>query len=183
MATPLLTTQQVSDIVNNDSNFDITMFTDQYILDAQRKHIKPFLRPELYDDFIQNYTDAKYVTLLSGEDYTYGSYTYTFEGIKNAIAWFTLLDSLPFLQYQIRNSGVVTNTSELSNPITDVQMEEVKRVCISKANYYLEATKDYLNRNASTYTLWSSTGTRGEIVAGIMLKNKTKYINKKNEEF
>lgn len=173
----LITPNNVNDLTNNilAANFDLNLIPEQYIYDAQRLWIKPFLREEFYDDFITNYTATKYTNLLNGETgYTYGGYTYNYDGIKYALACYSLIQALPFLNTQVRNGGVRVNSSDHSNPATDEQIAGIRASLISKAEYYINATEDYLNRNTSTYTLWASRGIRNKIVGGIVIPKTNK---------
>ena len=175
----LITPTQVNDIVNNlpAANFDLNLIPEQYIYDAQRLWLKPFLREELYDDFITNYSETKYTNLLDGETgYTYGGYTYNYDGIKYALACYSMIQALPFMQKQIRKAGVEVNNADFSTPATDNEIASLRGSLITKAQFYLNATVDYLNRNTSTYTLWWNKGVQTKIVGGIVMPNNpTKY--------
>lgn len=181
----LITPTQVNDIINNQSstNFDLTLVPEQYIYDAQRLHIKPFLKEDLYDNFIQNYTDAKYVNLLDGEEYTYSSNAYTFEGIKYAIACYAMIQSLPYLHTQIRDAGIVINSPRYSNQVTAEELGGLKQELITKGQYYLDATKTYLDRNTDTFTLWQGVGVHSHNIGGILLKTRSPYVRKENEDY
>ena len=129
---------------------------NQFINDAQFVDIQKLLGRDFYNDLIRNYTDANYQTLLNGGDYTYQSVTYTNVGLKTVIVHYA------YARYVLEGSQIDTPFGDVlklnpdSQPTSDGSKKTKAKSNQQTGFNYWENVLDFLDRNASDYSLWES---------------------------
>lgn len=141
-----------------------------HILAAQLVDVKQMLGNALYTDLIKNRTDAKYITLLEGGEYTVDGKVLTFQGLKAAISCYA------YARYILRNNvvdtpfGMVNKTSEFSEPADSKTLNSNASAKRSEATSYMHECIDFISANLTTYGLFNTCGT-----------NKGRLIHKLND--
>jgi hypothetical protein len=130
-----------------------------FVYEAQVFDLKPLLGATLYDDLIDNTTDAKYLTLLNGEQYVDpNGYTVNFEGLGACLVYFAYARFLENQQITVTSHGVVTKDSPYSTPVDSKTLTQRINQVRSGAFVYFEQVAKYLtDKNTSTpntYDLW-----------------------------
>jgi hypothetical protein len=118
-----------------------------YILTAQNVDVRPVIGNALLTDVIENRTDEKYRVLLDGGTYVVDGVTYTFQGLKAAIACFAYARYLPAKQVIDTPFGVVTKSSEFSEPADPKTISTVSSSKKSEGSAYLSECVDYIRNN------------------------------------
>ena len=134
----------------------------QFVSEAQMLDVKPWLSDALLNELVtQKATDpetltAANLTLLNGGSYTYLTKTYLFQGLKAAIMYYAFGRFTNRMSFNYTAAGIVKKDSDFSTPATDKDIQRLE----TEARLTADAIKDevilFLNRNATTYPLWSS---------------------------
>lgn len=130
-------------------NFDALMST--HILNAQHYDIKPILGDSFYADLVINRADANYVTLLDGDEYTYNSKIYFFQGLKKSIVHFAYSRYAMRAGVQDTASGLVKKSNPNSEPLDLKEISKESEYHKSLGVASLNDVLTFLRRNASTY--------------------------------
>ena len=147
----------VTYVINNKTFDYANMIKGSYIKSAELKHIKHVLGETFYDAI--DATPASYATLMSGY-------------LKEAIAWYTVYESLPFLNIQITDKGIMLNDSETANQAQDKQRGELRNSLLSIADSFRDDMMTYINDNKTLYPLYDTTEDltkTTKIIGGIIL--------------
>ena len=144
--------------VINNKTFDYTnMIKDSYINIAELKHIKPVLGATLYDAIVA--APSSYTTLISGY-------------LKETIAYYVVYESLPYINLQITDKGLMLNDSETANQAQDKQRGELRNSLLSMGDSLRDNMMEYINDNKTTYTLYDTTediSKNIKVIGGIIL--------------
>jgi len=135
---------------------------DPHIKQAELFDIKPFLGAALYRAFITalalDSPTQIYLDLLNGVEYTYGTDTIKFEGLKYAVGYFALARYLPFANTASTKYGIKIkdslNSTEPSTKQIQMQIDQAR----SAAQFYLNEANQFLTEKKTTYTLWKCDG-------------------------
>lgn len=113
------------------ANVDSTLLSP-FIVEAQEEHIRPLLGDELFEAILD---DVEAETLS-------GSRADLVAKVKQAAAWFTYFEALPFLRGKATNKGVVVKKSEDSEPMGAKEFydlrDDVKGKAVRKAERFLK---------------------------------------------
>lgn len=132
----------------------------QFVSEAQLLDVKVWLGDPLLMELIAQ-KDTGTLTalnnkLLDGGTYTYGSYTYYFQGLKACIIYYAFARFTNRTAFNYTAAGIVVKESDFSTPISDKVMQRLE----TEARLTAEALKcevvTYLNRNSDDYPLWSA---------------------------
>lgn len=148
----------ITDFTNNkylSQNLD-ARDVDPVIDEAQEFDLKPVLGRELYLDFINNLSDAKYQDLLNGKEYTPTGYTnpVKFVGVKEVLKYYIYARMVLLDGVKNTNSGFVQKTLENSTRLSGTQRTQMIAQARSGARAYEDEMVFYLNNFYTTYTLW-----------------------------
>jgi hypothetical protein len=118
----LITTAQVKTQAIVNSNLD-TAYIDQYILFAQRKHLRDYLGKDFYDE------------LLSENDTTFSSDNQILVDsyIIPCLAHYVVYESLPQVRIQIAKGGVFNNLSQTGDVASDLDYGRLRDDYLNKA--------------------------------------------------
>lgn len=140
-------------LVVNNKNFDYeNLIKNSYIRSAEIKHVKPILGADFYDKV--DATPSSYSTLINNY-------------LKELIAFYTLYESLPFLNVQVTDKGIMINDSETANQGSSAQRAELRMAVLSMAEALRDATITYMEENETDYESEDTNTTR--IIGGIIL--------------
>ena len=129
---------------------------NQQILDAQRIDLVNLMGAEFYNDLIRNSTDANYVTLLDGGDYTYNNTPYTNYGLKAVLVHYTYSRYVLFGDQTDTPFSFVTKTNENSTPVSTEAKKTTSKNNEQVAFNYWENVQLFLERNKDDYPLYKS---------------------------
>ena len=155
MTMALITLTDARTIRRISANYDTNEF-NPFVNEIQIFYLSPLLGVDLYNDLVANPTDAQNVILLDGEDYTYGSRTYTFKGVKKYLSY------LFFYKYSVEGQVKYTDSGR-QNFEVDFATKSQKGIdaqvinnFIDKAKLIGEETRLFLERNSTDYPLYES---------------------------
>lgn len=135
-------------------NVDEADRIDQYIREAQVMDLKPILGRKLYYDFIENYTDAKYLDLLNGAEYDEDGVTVQFEGVKPILVYYSFARILQYYGSNPTRFGLVKKLAENSEPLSTKEIQAMISQAKAGAISYQDELFRFLNENTDTYPLW-----------------------------
>jgi hypothetical protein len=127
---------------------------DQWAIDVQYRDLQKLLGDKMYQDLVQNSTDAKYVELLDGGTYEIDGFTYQQKGLKYVLAYFI------YAEYSIDSEHQDTFAGFRNKNIPESQQPnygEVKRIRDKNrelAFVYWKDIKRFLDDNTDTYEYW-----------------------------
>jgi hypothetical protein len=88
--------------------------------------------------------------------------------IRPALAYYIVLDALPFIATKIRNIGVVEQTGDKLGSASDANIKYLRSEVKNKAEFYIKRVNDYLCVNSRLFPTYN------EWVAGNMAPNPNK---------
>jgi hypothetical protein len=160
ISTKLITTQYIKDTtfiqeLVKDSNIDI------FIYDAQDKYIKPILGETLYNEVIQEVQANSGSTsgLTSSTIQTLVDY------LQPTLAYYTVYESLPMLNYKFTNNGIVQRTGQNYQAITVQDLSFIRKDIIEKAKSREINLRNFLETNKSIY-YGSTSITKNKTIGG-----------------
>lgn len=135
-------------------------FIRNNILEAQDLNIQYSIGSELYEDILSGFTDYQ-IAVTSGVTGTTVS-DYVSEAnlnlvdnyIQPTLLYYTLYQSMFNLYSKITNKGIVTQTSDYSETISDTMFNKIRDDYHNKAEFYAERMMNFLLANTETYPLF-----------------------------
>jgi hypothetical protein len=141
MATTLFITPK--DLKSNsilNGNVDTDLFIN-FIKIAQQMHVQNYLGTQLY-----NAITTKINTSTLTGDYL----DLVTDYVQPMLIHFSLIDYLPFANYQIRNGGVFRHRSENSETVSKEELDILVQKHRTFADFYAKRFVDYMAINASS---------------------------------
>lgn len=142
----------VADSVKNSTSWP------QFVSEAQLLDVKIWLGDPLFCELEDQKTAGVFslnnTILLDGGKYTYLSRTYRFQGLKAAIIYYAFARFTNRTAFNYTAAGIVIKESDLSNPISDKQMQRLETEARLTADAIKCEVITYLNRNYTLYPLW-----------------------------
>ena len=141
MATTLFITPK--DLKSNsilNGNVDTDLFIN-FIKIAQQMHVQNYLGTQLYDAI----TTKINTSTLTG-DYL----NLVTDYVQPMLIHFSLIDYLPFANYQIRNGGVFKHRSENSENVSKEELDILVQKHRTFADFYAKRFVDYMGIYASS---------------------------------
>lgn len=71
--------------------------------------------------------------------------------IREALAWYTAYEALPWVWVKIRNIGLVKQTGDNMEATSQTEMNHLRKELKNKADYYLKKVQDYLCCNKNLF--------------------------------
>lgn len=121
---------------------------------AEDLELKGLMGNEFFTDLSINKTDAKYVTLLNGGNYTVNAKIRSFKGLNAVISNYAYAFYVLTANYIDTNSGVVVKRSENSDHAEYSKLKAHAAKYQSAAITYWGEVKDFLCNNEATYPLY-----------------------------
>jgi hypothetical protein len=130
-------------------------FTRPLIYDIQFREVAPVLCKELYSELIDAIASSTPLTpaqeiLLYGDEVT-------FEGVRAWLAWAVYATWLREGQSKSTQSGLQRLASQLSEPPSDSEKNDVRQMAESRALFYKQSVIAFLNENKADYPNWCDT--------------------------
>jgi hypothetical protein len=151
----LITLAEVRAYRDVDASFSSDRFAG-FLKSVQEINLKQLLGDALWLDFFTNIADAKYVTLLNGENYTYNDETVYYPGLKPFLIWSWLINLPIDGNVHHTQSGEVSYLREVTQMPSKYQinqvLEDYKTNALNERNNIVQ----YLNTKRATYPLWNT---------------------------
>lgn len=138
----------------SDSVYDNIL--NEQIRNAQFLDVMPLMGSDFFDDLMRNSTDANYIALLDGGDYTYNGLNYTNIGLKTVITHYFNARYKKFGSKVDTAFGFTQKTNENSLNVSDKSKQVDYKQNQQIAFAYWRSVEKFLNRNTSDYTFWDS---------------------------
>jgi hypothetical protein len=130
-------------------NVEMT-FIRSNIFIAQDVDIQQILSTELYNDMIDDFN-------ITGRCFNQEKYnTLNREYIQPCLMWFTFYRSFNDLYSKITNKGILIQSSDNSEPISEEFLSLRKKEVLNNANFYSERLINYLNNNLTIYDKYTN---------------------------
>jgi len=71
--------------------------------------------------------------------------------IRDSMVWYTNYDALPFIWVKLRNIGLVKQSGESMETVSESEMQLIRNECKDKAVWYINRLKAYLCANGKLY--------------------------------
>jgi len=155
-----------------------------HVKTAQDIHLQPVLGTDLLDK-LKALVTAGDLTDVGNEAYNTLVETYITPMLVN----FTLVDFLPFLQFEISNGGIQTHTAENSVNASKNEMDAMVQKFKDKGSFYATRLLDYLCSHSSSFpeyktnTLNDMHGGNDVSFGGWVLGNNRGYDSEKSRKY
>lgn len=130
----------VAEICPISPNID-TLWMNDMIHIAQQTRIKAVVQELLYNELITNIL----ANTLTPDQITLLTY------IRTPLAYLTLYETLPFLNYQITAKGTRSNTDIHSDAVDLKTSSYIRTEVLNKGEFYLSILDTFLKDNATLY--------------------------------
>jgi hypothetical protein len=117
-----------------------------FVKSAQDKYIIRYLGKDLYVRLQQGVTDAD----LNSDEVELLAL------LQPALAWYALFDALPFINYQVRNKGVLSQGGDNTTNAGLTELKFLREEASSNAEYYLQQVVFYLCDNSKKFPEYCS---------------------------
>lgn len=124
------------------------------IVESELLDLKPLLGELLYNDFVTNSANQKYLDLLNGKIYSYDGNDYTTQGIKPVLSKFSYARYIPFSGEKDTPFGLVNKNSQYSNQSEFSKKKAMAKLAQQTGYEYFKSVRDFLNRNSDIYPFW-----------------------------
>lgn len=111
---------------------------------AEDIYIQEAIGTPLYDRLIEGLT-------ASPQDIT-ANEIILLKKIREALMYYTCYDALPFIWARIRNIGVVKQSGDNLEVVSEQEMGYLRKELKNKADFYLKRLQDYLCQNSSLFS-------------------------------
>lgn len=143
-----ITEQFIKENTAIDGNVD-SKYLEVSINDAQRIHILPILGTGLYNEVSAQILAAN----VSGPNQTLlNNY------IQDALKYWVLYEGIDQLHFKITNKGVMTKSSDNSQPIEQLDVIRLMDRNKERAEYFSQRLTEFLIANIITYPLFANPG-------------------------
>ncbi len=76
--------------------------------------------------------------------------------IRKALVWYILHDAMPFVWVKVRNIGLVKQSGDNMEAVSEAEMKGLQSECKTKAVFYINRLKSYLCANGSLYSAYNT---------------------------
>jgi hypothetical protein len=150
----IITLSDVREYEDVDANYSTIRFSG-FLKQIQNNNLRKLLGAELWLDFFNNISDAKYVTLINGEEYEFNGETILYPGLKPFLVFNMLTKIIIKGDVFHTNRGNFNYNPETAQPIEKIQLKETKGDYLISIKFYENEVIKYLNENTTTYPLWN----------------------------
>jgi hypothetical protein len=135
----------------------------QFVSEAQQLDVKSQIGDALLNELITQYPvfSIENAILLNGGSYVYNTYTYLFQGLRTAIAYYAFARFTNRTPFNYTAAGITVKDSDLSTPATTKDIQRLETEARLTADAIMCEVILYLNRNYLLYPLWSDFGCGG----------------------
>lgn len=117
---------------------------NRFIAEAEELDVRPAIGDKMLQYIRSNV--ASCVDLLNGTTYTYNSQTYTFAGLKTAIAYYAYARLIVGGDIEVTRSGMRSRDSDYSHQAPLEERQQVSRECSAIADRHINQALDYIKR-------------------------------------
>jgi len=139
------TTEDIKRYSIIDGSVDQDLFLT-WLETSQELKIKPILGTKLYDRLQEG---------IVNDDLNADEQTLLDEYVNKTIIFYASADYMPFAGVSIKNGGVFRHVSENSTQVSKEDIDYLRKLTTSKAEYYRNELVKYLCNNASLYPEYS----------------------------
>lgn len=145
----------VADSVKNSTVWD------QFVVEAQSFDVKYWLGDALLSELLEQTAASPQeistanTTLLNGGSYTYNSKTYVFSGLKAVIIYYAFARFTSWQPYNFTQAGITVKDTDFSTPASDKAVQRISTEVKLTADSMREEVELFLQRNSTTYPLYS----------------------------
>ena len=75
--------------------------------------------------------------------------------IRNALVWYSTVDAIPFIWVKLRNVGLVKQSGDNMETLSETEMDRMVAECRTKAVWYINRLIAYLCANGSLYAAYN----------------------------
>lgn len=111
---------------------------------AEDINIQEAIGTALFDRLIEGLT-------ASPNDIT-ANETILLKKIRSAMVWWTCYEAMPFLWVKLRNIGLVKQSGDNLETLSDAELEKLENRIKNKATFYTNRLKDYLCENSNLFS-------------------------------
>jgi hypothetical protein len=132
-------------------NTPLTMNVDTaevypFLQSSQEMYIKPIIGCDLYDRLVA----GMLATNLTPDE------TALLKKIRICLVWYVNFEALPFINYKMRNKGVLKTSGENSQNADIEEMRYLRQELKNKAEHFKSDLIYFLNKNVLLYPLFRS---------------------------
>lgn len=120
----------------------------RFIDEAEDMDVRPALGDKMMNH-IRTSRDANLLPLLNGDTYEYNGQTYTFSGLKKAIAYYAYARLIVGGDIEVTRSGINSRDSDYSHKAVIEERQQVSRECSAIADRHMNQLLDYIKRTDS----------------------------------
>ena len=148
----MATTQTTLITPNEISSLAREVFIDdskaiRFIDEAEDMDVRPALGDKMLQYIRENV--ASLGSLLNGTTYTYKGQTYTFSGLKKAIAYYAYARLIVGGDVEVTRSGMRSRDSDYSHQVPMEERQQVSRECSAIGDRHMNQLLDYIKRTDS----------------------------------
>lgn len=143
--TTLITPSEISSLAR-EVFIDDTKAT-RFIVEAEEMDVRPVLGDKMLAYIRDNI--AQLSDLLNGTTYVYKDATYTFSGLKKAVAYYTYARLIVGGDIEVTRSGMRSRDSDYSHQAPLQERQQVSRECSAIADHHINQVLDYIKRSAT----------------------------------
>lgn len=147
-------------------NVDVNEITP-FIATNSDMRIQPVLGTYFYNDLLTKYNAQ---TLSADETTLVGK-------IQPCVAWYSAMDAVFALTYQLKNKGLQKQSGEYSESVTSEEVSMGIEYYESKAAFYLQRLKVYLKENKDLFANFTSTNNTDSDMKPVNNLNENGYNN------
>ncbi|MDJ1468160.1 DUF6712 family protein [Xanthocytophaga flava] len=120
-----------------------------FVEQAEIRYIIPVIGNEFFTELDEYYNPAEGDTPEANS-----KLDLAIARIQRSLAYYTLLDALPFLNVTVGNIGVQESNSEKSSPVRQWSYVELITTTTENADTFLDNALEFLEKKADDYTTW-----------------------------
>ena len=129
-----------------DANVDVSLLTPN-ITYAQDTHMQIILGYQLYQSLMD-----QQVAVDGGGSWNGQQYQDLIEGfVQPALMWWSIYESMDFIQYKLTNKTVAQQTSDHSQAASDNAVDRLKAAVTDRAEFYTQRIREQIANNVASY--------------------------------
>ncbi len=117
---------------------------NRFIDEAEEMDVRPVLGSKMLNYIRENVSTLG--DLMNGTTYTFKDLTYTFKGLKTAIAYYAYARLIVGGDIEVTRSGMRSRDSDYSHQAPIEERQQVSRECSAIADKHINEALDYIKR-------------------------------------
>lgn len=180
--TQLITLDDIKTYKPLSINLNEVKKVNPYILEAQQFDLKKLIGSKLYVDILRDYNEtpslSQYSDLFNGSTYQYEGNTYSHEGLKMVLIYFSYARIVFNSNFEATAHGTRVKKEEYSEPVNRHELKWLQDQANSGAMSYWEEVEKFICRNIEDYPLYrtgKNNKTKTIVSFSDPLENKDKH--------